>query len=673
MFFRFQKNFLNTFKLKIINQKKKYMVYDKNLYISPSMIGLNFKIHMGNIFFILLVKQNMLGYKINDFIFTKKRAIFRSSKKKKKSKSMGHLVNPISFRLGKTFYWNFVWSAFLRKNYKYLILQDLQFIVFFRWILSLNFLYRLGLFFSHFKLFRLRDKLIFIIFFIYKKNYGFSNDIFKFSKKIKGNSFIVKSLLHSKSVLKKRKILLKSWEFFYIKTVFKTLKKKKKIYEYHNVLKKRTFIFFRKLLLLSKKKVFFNRFEFKIVKSFFKKLILFYFYQQEAKALYVKTKNEFKSLNQNFKILKLIRIFFKKYCSNSSLYNLKVKALNNVFFQYFSFLDSLFFLFFYKKQILSIKIKNFLKNFLFLFKSRNIFYKNFYKFFFFFKNKKFLLLVIKFFKNCSKFSKFKTKFLLLKKNLVLNFENKKNNRFFYLGFKKFLHKIYSLLFENRILFLFEFFFIKSYEYIFFFSKHKFMLHSYIINSGKNKQFLLYSNANLISRLLYEALRFKKFNLKKAIFSIVKFLYKMPEVNGYRIAVAGRLTRSRRGLYIVNKEGKVPLSTLRIPIDYSTFLFKSKFGICGIKVWLNKSIFSFSMERNFYLLGMQFFFKQYKKKFAYLYYKNLKIFRYLSNLEKIFKSKYISSKTLSKKFGIFSFVRKRKNVTLLVKSHYHKIF
>ena len=80
-----------------------------------------------------------------------------------------------------------------------------------------------------------------------------------------------------------------------------------------------------------------------------------------------------------------------------------------------------------------------------------------------------------------------------------------------------------------------------------------------------------------------------------------------------------------------------------------------------------------MERNFYLLGMQFFFKQYKKKFAYLYYKNLKIFRYLSNLEKIFKSKYISSKTLSKKFGIFSFVRKRKNVTLLVKSHYHKIF
>lgn len=84
MFFRFQKNFLNTFTLKIINQKKKYMVYDKNLYISPSMIGLNFKIHMGNIFFILLVKQNMLGYKINDFIFTKKRAIFRSSKKKKK-------------------------------------------------------------------------------------------------------------------------------------------------------------------------------------------------------------------------------------------------------------------------------------------------------------------------------------------------------------------------------------------------------------------------------------------------------------------------------------------------------------------------------------------------------------------------------------------------------------
>jgi hypothetical protein len=86
---------------------------------------------------------------------------------------MGHLVNPISFRLGKTFYWNFVWSTFLKKNYRFLALQDIQFIKLFDWLLSLNTLYQFGVFFSHFKVYRFHGKLIFFIYFTYDKQQGF--------------------------------------------------------------------------------------------------------------------------------------------------------------------------------------------------------------------------------------------------------------------------------------------------------------------------------------------------------------------------------------------------------------------------------------------------------------------------------------------------------------------
>lgn len=38
---------------------------------------------------------------------------------------MGHIINPLSYRLYNTRYWNNSWSIFEKNNYSYLLTQDL--------------------------------------------------------------------------------------------------------------------------------------------------------------------------------------------------------------------------------------------------------------------------------------------------------------------------------------------------------------------------------------------------------------------------------------------------------------------------------------------------------------------------------------------------------------------
>lgn len=58
-------------------------------------------------------------------------------------------------------------------------------------------------------------------------------------------------------------------------------------------------------------------------------------------------------------------------------------------------------------------------------------------------------------------------------------------------------------------------------------------------------------------------------------------------DGIRIRVAGRLGGADIARAEWYRQGKVPLQTLRIPIDYGTAEAKTVYGIIGVKCWLNR--------------------------------------------------------------------------------------
>lgn len=58
-------------------------------------------------------------------------------------------------------------------------------------------------------------------------------------------------------------------------------------------------------------------------------------------------------------------------------------------------------------------------------------------------------------------------------------------------------------------------------------------------------------------------------------------------DGIRIRVAGRLGGADIARAEWYRQGKVPLQTLRIPIDYGFYEAKTVYGIIGVKVWLNR--------------------------------------------------------------------------------------
>ena len=55
----------------------------------------------------------------------------------------------------------------------------------------------------------------------------------------------------------------------------------------------------------------------------------------------------------------------------------------------------------------------------------------------------------------------------------------------------------------------------------------------------------------------------------------------------RIRCAGRLGGADIARAEWYREGKVPLQTLRVPIDYGFAEARTVYGIIGVKVWLNK--------------------------------------------------------------------------------------
>ena len=65
------------------------------------------------------------------------------------------------------------------------------------------------------------------------------------------------------------------------------------------------------------------------------------------------------------------------------------------------------------------------------------------------------------------------------------------------------------------------------------------------------------------------------------------LAKRAGVEGIKIQVSGRLNGAEMARSEWVREGRVPLQTLRFPIDYCSYEAHTSYGILGIKVWIFK--------------------------------------------------------------------------------------
>lgn len=69
------------YKLNILTNKKYTKIYNKNLLILPEYVNYSFSIYNGMRFIFLKIQKNMVGYKFGEFIYTKKKHIYKKKKK----------------------------------------------------------------------------------------------------------------------------------------------------------------------------------------------------------------------------------------------------------------------------------------------------------------------------------------------------------------------------------------------------------------------------------------------------------------------------------------------------------------------------------------------------------------------------------------------------------------
>lgn len=102
-------------------------------------------------------------------------------------------------------------------------------------------------------------------------------------------------------------------------------------------------------------------------------------------------------------------------------------------------------------------------------------------------------------------------------------------------------------------------------------------------------FSLYFYKNILN---YEYLRklwwkFQNFNLRNIR---QKYIIKYKSIlMGFKFAFRGRFSRKQRASFIWIHEGKVPLNTLNLFIDYSFLTISLKNSAVGIKIWLYRNV------------------------------------------------------------------------------------
>ncbi|MCY3000808.1 MAG: 30S ribosomal protein S3 [Planctomycetota bacterium] len=88
-------------------------------------------------------------------------------------------------------------------------------------------------------------------------------------------------------------------------------------------------------------------------------------------------------------------------------------------------------------------------------------------------------------------------------------------------------------------------------------------------------------AEVIAEALEKRMAFRR-AMKKAIQTTMQ-----AGAKGCKVELNGRLGGAEMARQAKDREGRVPLSTLRANVDYGTALAKTTYGVIGVKVWIYK--------------------------------------------------------------------------------------
>ena len=111
---------------------------------------------------------------------------------------------------------------------------------------------------------------------------------------------------------------------------------------------------------------------------------------------------------------------------------------------------------------------------------------------------------------------------------------------------------------------------------------KFMGYDVNINVSEIKRPGL--RAELVGQNIAQQLE-KKVNYRRAVKKAIQSTMSMG-ADGIRVCIAGRLNGTEIARTETYREGKVPLHTLRVDIDYASVQSYTTYGVIGVKVWIS---------------------------------------------------------------------------------------
>jgi len=94
-------------------------------------------------------------------------------------------------------------------------------------------------------------------------------------------------------------------------------------------------------------------------------------------------------------------------------------------------------------------------------------------------------------------------------------------------------------------------------------------------------------AELVGQNIAQQLE-KKVNYRRAVKKSIQATMNMG-ADGIRVCISGRLNGTEIARTETYREGKVPLHTLRVDIDYACVESHTTYGVIGVKVWISNGV------------------------------------------------------------------------------------
>ena len=202
------------------------------------------------------------------------------------------------------------------------------------------------------------------------------------------------------------------------------------------------------------------------------------------------------------------------------------------------------------------------------------------------------------------------------------------------------------------------------------------IYSYTYNNYRYKN-IPYKNAYYLAKYLAVTFQMHSKAFDHNYIKIINIFQKLKNktIKGIRISYAGRMWGRNKASTKVFNKGSMPLQNLNELIDYSHVKTKNRFGIVGIKVWLN--YYHKNKHRKISKLkpleGK--YFSKWKNKYSYLNY--IKYYKYWQSAIKkksISKQLYLNNKYINEnKYFFYKKLQKYKFFYYYLKNYYSNRF